>query len=230
MLKARTSARLDPDSPHSAVYLAGRREWNERYGSYIARERWWRLTAISALGVAAMAVGGIVWQAGQSRIVPYVVQTDKLGDAVAVHRADLATPADARLIRAQLARWIVDTRSVYTDAAAERSLVMEAFAMVNGQGTAAPQLKDWFARNDPFTRARDVDVEIAVESVQPISGNTWRVEWREDTTSRTAGGRNTAQEWQATVTVSVNPPTSEAAIIANPIGLFIDTYFWSQRA
>jgi type IV secretory pathway TrbF-like protein len=25
---------LNPNDPHSAVYLAARREWNERYGSY----------------------------------------------------------------------------------------------------------------------------------------------------------------------------------------------------
>ena len=51
---------------------------------------------------------------------PYVVQTDKLGDALAISRADIAPPADPRLIRAQLARWIADVRSVYVDVAAER--------------------------------------------------------------------------------------------------------------
>lgn len=227
MLK-RTVAPADPEGP-SAVYLAARREWNERYGSYIARERWWRITAIGALSVAAIAGSGMTYVASQSRFVPYVVQTDRLGDAVAVHRADVATPADPRLIQAQLARWVVDCRSVYTDAAAERAQVLEAFSMVNGQGTAAGQLKDWFAHNDPFARARDVDVTIEVKSVQPISGNTWRIEWRETTTSRNGGGGQSEQDWQATVTISVNPPATEAAIIANLVGLFIDTYFWSQR-
>lgn len=229
MLRLRTAPKPDPEGALSPVYLAGRREWNERYGSYISRERWWRLTAVGSLGVAGIAVAGVVYLASQSRIVPYVVQTDKLGDAVAVRRADIAAPADTRLIQAQLARWVVDCRSVFTDAAAERSQVLEAFAMVNGQDTAARDLKDWFAHNDPFARARDVDVTVEVRSVQPISGNTWRIEWRETATGRNAGGSQTVQDWQATVTISVNPPTTDAAIIANPIGLYVDSYFWSQR-
>ena len=111
---------LDPDNPHSAVYLAARREWNERYGSYIAQAHAWRLTALASLGVAFVAVVGIAWIGAQSRIVPYVVQTDKLGDAIAVSRADVSAPADPRLIRAQLARWMDDVRSVYVDVAAEK--------------------------------------------------------------------------------------------------------------
>ena len=39
-----------------------RREWNERYGDYIAQANNWRLIAIAALGVAAVAVAGNVWQ------------------------------------------------------------------------------------------------------------------------------------------------------------------------
>ena len=175
---------LDPDNPHSAVYLAARREWNERYGSYIAQAHAWRLTALASLGVAFVAVVGIAWIGAQSRIVPYVVQTDKLGDAIAVSRADVSAPADPRLIRAQLARWVDDVRSVYVDVAAEKHLITEAYAMVDRNAAAGPALNDWFAHNDPFKRAQDDSVGVAVESVLPLSGNTWRVEWREDRRTR----------------------------------------------
>ena len=36
-------------------YLAGRREWNERYGDYIARAQSWRAVAILALLMASLA-------------------------------------------------------------------------------------------------------------------------------------------------------------------------------
>ncbi len=70
--------------------------------------------------------------------MPYVVQTDKLGDALAISRADIAPPADPRLIRAQLARWIADVRSVYVDVAAERTLIKDAYAMVDRNGAGRP--------------------------------------------------------------------------------------------
>ena len=47
-------------TPPENPYLAARREWNERYGSYIAAARTWQLAAFGALGVALVAVAG--WQ------------------------------------------------------------------------------------------------------------------------------------------------------------------------
>src|ERR1700722_6599597 len=145
---------LDPENPHSAVYLAARREWNERYGSYIRPAHAWRGTALASLGVAFVAVAGVVWIGAQNRIVPYVVRTDRLGDALAISRADVAAPADPRLIRAGLARWITDVRTVYLDVAAERAVVTDAYAMVNRNGAATQQLNDWYSHNDPFKRAQ----------------------------------------------------------------------------
>ena len=219
---------LDPDGPHSAVYMAARAEWNERYGSYIAQAHAWRLTALASLGVAFVAVAGVVWIGAQNRVVPYVVQTDKLGAALAISRADIAAPVDTRLIRAGLARWIEDVRTVYLDVAAERTVVTEAYAMVNRNGAAAQQLNDWFSQHDPFKRAQTEMVGVSVESVLPISGNTWRVEWREDRHSRD-GTTDPPAHWQATVTVSVNPPTNDATILVNPAGLYVDSFDWAER-
>ena len=79
-------------------YLAGRREWNERYGDYIARARSWRAVAILALLIAVIASAGLVHVASQSRIVPYIVRVDKLGAAAAVDRADEPLKPDQPLI------------------------------------------------------------------------------------------------------------------------------------
>ena len=70
-------------------------------------------------------------------------------------------------------------RSVYMDVAAEQHVITEAYAMVDRDAAGASALNDWFSHNDPFKRARDETVEVQVESVLPLSGDTWRVEWRE---------------------------------------------------
>jgi len=219
---------LDPDRSPSAIYLAARREWNERYGSYIAEAHAWRLTAVASLAVAFVAVAGVGWIGAQNRVVPYVVETDKLGDARAISRADVAAPADPRLIRAGLARWISDVRTVYIDVAAERAVVNEAYAMVNRNAPAAQQLNDWFSKRDPFKRAQTEIVGVSVESVLPISGNTWRVEWREASRGRD-GTAEPPTEWQATITISVSPPTDDVTILRNPIGLYVGEFDWEER-
>jgi type IV secretory pathway TrbF-like protein len=228
MLRSAKLPVLDSDNPHSAVYLAARREWNERYGSYIAQAHAWHLAALASLGVAFVAVVGIARIGTQSHIVPYVVQTDMLGDAIAIRRADIAAPLDARLLRAQLARWVDDVRSVYLDVTAEKHVITEAYAMVDRNAAAGPTLNDWFSQNDPFKRAQDDTVSVAVQSVLPLSGNTWRVEWREDRRTR-QGALESSQQWQATITISINPPTDDATIWINPTGLYVESFDWSQR-
>ncbi|MFS2012858.1 conjugal transfer protein TrbF [Azospirillum sp. CT11-132] len=215
--------------PAETPYLSARREWNERYGSYIARANAWRLTALSSLAIAALAVGGVVWIGSQNRLVPYVVETNKLGDAVGVRRADQIYVPNERVIRAQLARWVSNIRSVYVDAAAERALIDEAFAMLNKRGAAYPQILEHFRANDPFKRAESETVTVEVQSVLPISQDTWRVEWRESVMNRDGSVKQLPVSWQATVTISIAPPATEQAILMNPMGVYVNSYSWSQR-
>ena len=202
---------------------------NERYGDYIAQANNWRLIAIAALGVAAVAVAGNVWQSSQSRVQPFVVEVDKLGNALAIQRADVASPIPVGVIRAQLARYVQDVRAVSIDVQAERAFISEAYAMVDKNSGALTFLNDHFTANDPFKRASTETVTAHVESVLPLpGGKTWRVEWREDTLAR-HGRPEFSKHWEATLTISLNPPSTEAGVLANPTGLFVEACSWGER-
>jgi type IV secretion system protein VirB5 len=209
-------------------YLAARREWNERYGDYIAQARNWRFAAVLALFIALIAAGGLVHVASQSQIVPYIVRVDKLGSAAAVDRVGEPFKPGNELIVASLARFIADVRSVYTDAAAERALLKEGYAMINERGEAYGRLNDHMGAHDPFERAKTETVIVEVHSVLPLSADSWRIEWREETRSRD-GSKPVSQQWQATVSIGINPPRDEATIRLNPLGIYINSYNWSQR-
>jgi len=66
------------DSKHSP-YLDARREWNERYGSYIAQARQWRLVALLCVLALIVAVGGAFYFAQRSLLIPYVVEVGREG-------------------------------------------------------------------------------------------------------------------------------------------------------
>jgi type IV secretion system protein TrbF len=211
-------------------YLNARREWNERYGEYIARERAWRSIAFASAAIAILAVIGIVWIGAQNKLVPYVVEVDKLGSAVAIRRADSAALPDSRIVRSQLARWITDMRTVYLDAAAERSAITNAYAMINQGGPAYGMLNDYMRQDEhqPFRRAQSETASVDVQSVLPLTADTWRVEWLEIV--RDLSGHETSRApWSATVSVVVHPPTDESAILRNPTGLYVQTLNWAQR-
>ena len=205
-------------------YLSARREWNERYGDYIARARSWRWAAFSALGVALVLAVGVVWQGAQSKVVPYVVEVDKLGDAVAVARADRAAPVDIRVIKAQLAAWIVDVRSVSSDPLAQKAALSRSYATT--AATATLFLNDYYRQHSPFSQNRTV--AVSVDAVLPISNQTYQIQWSED--GRDLQGRALATtHWLASVTVAFDPPTDERGVLSNPLGLYVTGISWTQH-
>src|SRR3546814_1946184 len=72
--------------------------WHERIGSGRVPARKWRLMAFGCLGLTTILSGGLLWQSLQSRVVPYVVEVDRLGEARAVSPADTAyQPTDPQI-------------------------------------------------------------------------------------------------------------------------------------
>jgi type IV secretory pathway TrbF-like protein len=218
-----------PDSAKGdMVNQLTRQRWHEEWARHVYERNLWQKVAFISLGVNVLAVLGMCWFGSQTKIVPYIVEVDKLGAAAAVQRADTPMIANAANIKAHLARWIENTRSVYTDIAAEKKAVNQAYSSVNNNSPAFNMLNDYFVKNEPFKRAETESVTVSVETIQPISEKTWRIEWQEDHKDRN-GGLTSHQEQQATVTLVINPPTDEATILVNPLGIYIDSFSWSQR-
>ncbi len=211
-----------------SVYLEARREWNERYGEYIAREHAWKCGFFIMGVISIICAAGMAYGNSQCKLVPYVVAIDKLGAAVGVQRADIAAKPDRRVIRAQLARWIENVRSVYQDAGAERNNIEIAYAMLRRTDPAFVNLNDYLAKHDPFERAKSEGVTVEIGSVIPVTDKTWGVQWKE-TTHSGKGEPISNLEYQANLTIAINPPTSEALLLRNPMGIYIKNFDWSER-
>jgi type IV secretory pathway TrbF-like protein len=69
---ARTSI---PENP----YLAARQEWNERYGSYVKAAAAWRIVGVTGMLMAVIGFSYALYQSTQVKLVPYIVEVDKLG-------------------------------------------------------------------------------------------------------------------------------------------------------
>lgn len=212
----------------SSPYLDARRQWMEEYGGFIAREKAWRTIAIVSLVLATVSIAVVAYTATRSQFVPYIVEKDKLGATVAVGRAERTGPTDPRVIQAQLAEWLNNTRSVSVDAGLQRRGIDKAYALIARSGQAKQQLDAWMMANEPFKRAASELVTVEIHTVLPVGDNSWRIEWTETTRDR-EGKLLSTTPWQATVTVAVSPPKTETGIFMNPTGLLIQSFAWSQR-
>jgi len=202
-------------------YLNARREWDERYGDAVARARNWRLVAFGSLIVAGIAVAGITYIGAQSKIKPYVVAIDKMGNPVAMAQPSTGAVSQ-RIVTAQIANWIWNARTVLGDAAAQRTLIARVYAMAGPE--AANFLNAYYKQNPPFG---DFAVAVTITSVLPISKDTWQVGWDE---IRTVHGMVRAPvHWKANITAGIDPRLADSTqvMLDNPLGVYVRSLSWT---
>jgi type IV secretion system protein VirB5 len=207
-------------------YVYARREWNERYGSYIARARTWQIVALSAMALSGVLGLSLVKIASQAKVQPFIVEVDKLGEAVAVKPADAAGMPDQRIIRFQLANFITNARSVTPDPSVQKRWLDGVYAV--STSSAAAFLNDYYKKSDPFQRGRTNLVAVDIQAALPLSKNTWQVQWTE--TSRGLNGLvDGTTRWQAVLNINFFPPSTPQQIIANPTGVVVEQINWTQQ-
>jgi len=79
-------------------YLAARRSWNDHVGAVMTSRQTWQVMGILCLMIALASVGGIIHIGSQSKFIPYIIEVDKLGQALAVSPAQLIATPDQRVL------------------------------------------------------------------------------------------------------------------------------------
>jgi type IV secretion system protein VirB5 len=208
-------------------YIAARHEWDERYGGIITRATNWRRVALLASATAFLAVGGLLWFAAHSRVVPFVVLVDQLARPVASGVADETTAKDDRLKRAALFGWLENLRTVTTDGVAQRKAIDRVYAQIANASPAQTFVSEFYRANQPFMRAQTETVAVEVRSVLATSDRTYEVEW-DETTRDLYGAIKARERWKGSFTIALNPPKDESIIRINPLGLYIVNASWTK--
>jgi type IV secretion system protein TrbF len=214
------------DSPEPVTpYQKAAQIWDERIGSARVQAENWRLAAFGALGLSVLLSGGLIWQTTQSRVVPYVVEVDKLGGAVAIGPA-LApyNPSDAE-IAYYLARFISDVRSLSIDPIVVRKNWLEAYDYATDHG--AVFLNDYARADDPFRAVGTRTISVTVTSVVRVSDTSFQVKWTEDIFEHET--RAGTERWTAIVSIVRKEPRSAEVLHKNPLGLYVNGLNWSRE-
>lgn len=200
-------------------FADAKQEWLERYGSYITRAAQWRLFALVCLVITGLSVAGNVIQASQNKIVPYIIEVDKVGKSMAVARADTASAAPQRVIQADIATAVVNWRTVTADVELQERMIKRLSAFVTG--SAKGMLKTWFEENNPYLRGKKSLVSVNIKGLPlPVSTDSWRVEWTETERNHVGMVQNTVS-YEATVSILIMPPETDQQIMINPSGVTI---------
>ena len=208
-------------------YIAARREWMERYGDFIAQKHTWQIISMALLAALSLSVAGNVYQGSQSKIQPFLVEVNKYGDPIGVRNAEKGEEANAKMVGAQVARFIKLTRSVTTDGKVQKDWLKEAYGMATPN--AAAFLNEYYRKNDPFELARlGQRVTVTVQQPMPLSDKTMSVEWEEEKVGQ-QGELINRTRYKALVPTSKFVPETVEQLMGNPAGVLIDIPQWSQQ-
>jgi len=199
--------------------------WDERIGSARVQARNWRLMAFGCLTLAGGLGAGVLWQSVQSRVAPYVVEVDRLGEARAVSEAEAAyRPTDPQ-VAWHLSRFIRNVRSISLDPVVMRQDWLDAYAFTTQRSSQF--LGDYARSAQPFAQVGTRTVSVQVTSVVRASGRSFQVKWTETAFERgSVAGRS---NWTAILTIVTRTPASLEVLRNNPLGIYVDAIDWTRE-
>ena len=206
-------------------YQKAAQVWDERIGSARAQAANWRLAAMGAILLAIIPTSGLIWQSAQSRVTPYVVEVDKLGEARTVAPAVASYRPSEAQIAWYLAHFITDVRSLSTDPVVVRQNWLQAYDFVTDHGAAI--LNDYAKAHDPFADVGARTVSVQITSVVPATDTSYQVKWQED--AFTQGAIAGSTHWTAMLTVVHQSPRTAEALRKNPLGIYVNGLAWSEE-
>ena len=211
----------EPETPYSRAGQA----WDERIGSARLQASNWRLMALGGLFITTGLAAALAWQSMQSRVVPYVVEVDRLGEARAVAPAVAGyRPTDPQ-VAWHLGRFVANIRARSLDPVLMRENWLSAYDFATDR--AALFLGEYARAADPFADVGRRTVSVQVTSVVRASDTSFQVKWTESEFER--GSLAGTSRWTAMLGVKLVPPRSAETLRKNPLGLYVDAIDWSRE-
>ncbi len=205
-----------------------RKEWNALFNQPIQEKHNWQIAACFELLIIFVLAIGLIATGLRREIVPWIVEVDQTGRAVASGPAQKTEMADDKIIRAYLYDFIEMARSIISDPEAMRKNFDDVYRL------AAPPvrnfLNEYYQENNPFDMARKKSVQVKPLTFLKQTENTYIVEWEE--TERDMNNTEIERcRWKGLFIVTQIPPDSPKTLRdnpANPFGIFIKSISWSK--
>jgi type IV secretory pathway TrbF-like protein len=216
-------------------YLEARRRWNSQIDRAFSAQSVWQLIAVACLLITLASVAGLVYLGGQSKMVPFVIQVDKLGEQVVVGQAQAAAPADVRVVRASLAAFISAVRTVTPDQDLQRKLIFAAYGMLRVKDPATVKANEFLgdgSEMSPFKRSAKMTVDVEINTVLQVTQRSWQVDWTETDRDRDGSPLGKPQLMRCMLDIYIDPPSADAKqdqITHNPLGIWVRDYNWESR-
>lgn len=207
-------------------FLAGRTEAAERYGYLSKNAAQWRCISALLILCCAACVFAVIFMAGRVTVVPYIVQVDSHGYAIAIEPV-APSRVDARLIIAHIGRYIWSLKTVFNDPEAQLHLLNFVYSTTPVNTPAERKYQDFFRTNNPVVIGETQTAHVTVNSVLSLSAETWQAEWTVERFSLT-GDRLEIKHYRGIFSVAIVTPSTMREVLVNPLGIFVTDFNFSE--
>jgi type IV secretory pathway TrbF-like protein len=211
-------------------YIKARKEYDEiTHNINASKQNWQRITFILGC-VLIISVTSNIFTINKAHVVPYIVQVDNLGRALATGGVKEISLNDERIIKSFTYQYIEMARAVISDPEALRKNLAQVYSE-SIKSVQSNFLDPYYKDNNPFDYAqnkgtRHVELLVFLKEAE----NTYSVEWRE--IERNYDNQILAEShYKALISVIQIAHTSEDQYRENPLnpfGFYVTSLSWSK--
>lgn len=220
-----------PEGHPVTPYMRAQQEWDNRIGATVVQAKNWRLAFFCSSLVCFALTGGMIAQSLQRKVIPVIVGIDtERGEPKVIGRvSEDGYQPKIQEVKYFISQFIGFVRSVPSDPVLIKQNWLKSYAFLRHD--AANLLNDLTNKdeNSPLKRIGQQTVIIKPISVVQVAGtNSYQARW-EETIYDNNGLAKERYVMNGVFTVEMSPPTDEAALTQNPLGLFIENFQWSRE-
>lgn len=214
-------------------YTNAKNSYRDNVDKEKSNTRMWQIAFCGSLFFSFIFSGAYIYERNQSKFIPYIVEVNELGQSVVSQILERAAPVDARIIKATLAQFISDLRTITPDTMLQKNAIQRVYSFLAPDGQAIRKTTDFYSNEttNPFKKAEKTLVTVNILSVLPQTEQSWQVTWLEKEYDR-KGVELAVTRRTAILQLVVREPTSsttEEEIRQNPLGIFISNYDLSEE-
>lgn len=211
-------------------YIKARKEYDEiTHNINASKQNWQRIAFVLGLALI-ISITSNIFTIKKAHVIPYIVEVDNLGRALAVSEAKEMPLNDERIIKAFVYQYIDMARSVISDPEALRKGLTQVY-QESIKSLQSNFLDPYYKDNNPFDYAqkkgtRHIEFLVLLKEAE----NTYCVEWRE--IERNYDNQVLGEaHYKALISVIQIPHTKEDQFRGNPLnpfGLYVTSLSWSK--
>lgn len=215
-------------APLQTSYAPARAAWDSSIGAPTVAAYHWRLAFFAVTLPLVLAIAGLIYRAGQSKVLPVYVGIDSFGEARVLASPGTATKPSDLSIAFHLRQFVVHTWSVSSDPAFTKQGWIDAyhFATVRGRQQLQAELGEWLDR--PGELALKGTAVVDPEQPLKVTANTWQVDWVR--TPRDFNGKpGKPTKFRGTFRLVTSSPKTAKDVMNNPLGIYVDEFSRIER-